>query len=108
MKDVLYNLPKVTDEIRNPPLPAIKNVKDSSDLQGERIEKMIIPSNKIDIYTRLEHLLGLRLSGHTNTLSEASNLMEELYKRGETQNEQQYRNALDKVHTQKKEFQVNY
>ena len=58
--------------------------------------KIIIPSNIIEIYTRLEILLGLKLSGQTNTLTEASNLIDQLYKRGEIQNEQQYRNALDK------------
>ena len=65
-------------------------------LKGRGIEKIIIPSNIIDLYTRLEVLLGLKLSGHTDTLSEASNLIDELYKRGEIQNKQQYRNALDK------------
>ena len=53
-------------------------------------------TNIIDIYTRLEIPLGLKLSGHTDTLTEASNLIDELYKRGEMQNKQQYRNALDK------------
>ena len=48
---------------------------------GKGIEKIIIPSNIIDIYTRLEILLGLKLSGHTDTLTEASNLIDELYKR---------------------------
>ena len=66
--------------------------------QGQGIEKTIIPSDIIDIYTRLEILLGLKLSGHTDTLTEASNLIDELYKMGEIQNEEQYRNALDKFH----------
>ena len=61
--------------------------------------KIIIPSNIIDIYTRLQVLLGLKLSGHTDTLSEASNLIDELYKLGEIQNKQQYRNALNKFQT---------
>ena len=65
-------------------------------LKERGIEKIIIPSNIIDIYTRLEVLLGLKLSGHTDTLTEASNLIDELYKRGEIQNKQQYRNALNK------------
>ena len=76
-----------------------KNTKDilkPNNLQGRGIEKVIIPSNIIDIYTRLEVLLGLKLSGHSNTVTEASNLIDELYKRGEIQNKQQYRNALDK------------
>ena len=65
-------------------------------LKGRGVEKIIIPSNIIDIYTRLEILLGLKLSGHTDTLSEASNLIDELYKQGEIQNKHQYRNALNK------------
>ena len=36
---------------------------------------------------------------HGNTLTEASNIIDELYKRGEIQNKQQYRNAHDKFHT---------
>ena len=36
------------------------------------------------------------MSGHTDTLTEASNLIDELCKRGEIQNKQQYRNALNK------------
>ena len=65
-------------------------------LKGRGIEKIIITSNINDIYTRLEVLLGLKLSGHTNTLSGASNLIDEVYKRGEILNEQQYRYALNK------------
>ena len=95
MKDALYNLPKEIPKIRNPPLPAIENESDS--LEGHGIN-IIIPSNIIDIYTRLEVLLGLKLSGHTDTLTEASNLIDDLYKRGEIQNEQQYRNALDEFY----------
>ena len=64
--------------------------------QGRGFEKIIIPSNIIDIYTRLEVLLGLKLSGHNNTLSEASNLIDELYRQGEIQNKQQYQNTLNK------------
>ena len=58
------------------------------DLEGRL--KIIIPPNIIDIYTRLEILLGLKLSGPSDTLTEASNLIDELYKRGEIQNKQQY------------------
>ena len=68
-------------------------------LKGRGIEKIIIPSNIKDIYTRLEILLGVKISGHTDTLTEASNLIDELYKRGEIQNKQQYRNALNKFST---------
>ena len=45
-------------------------------LKGKGIEKIIIPSNIIDIYIRPEVLLGLKLSGHTDTLTEASNLID--------------------------------
>ena len=96
MKDALYNLPKAVEKIRNPPLPEFEDREDI--LQGEGV-KIIIPSNIIDIYTRLEVLLGLKLSGHTDTLTEASNLIDELYKRGEILNKQQYRNALNKFST---------
>ena len=51
------------------------NFKDHN-LKGQGIEKIIIPSNIIDIYARLEILLGLKLSGHTDTLTEASNLID--------------------------------
>ena len=68
-------------------------------LKGRGVEKIIIPSNIIDIYTRLEIILGLKLSGHSNTLTEASNLIDELYKIGEMRNKQQYRNALTKFST---------
>ena len=71
--------------------------EEHTDLKGQGIEKIIIPSNIIDIYTRLEILLGLKLSGHSNTLSEASALIEQLFKLGEIQNKQHYRNALNKI-----------
>ena len=58
MKDALYILPKAIAKIRNPPLPLIENIEDSSDdLQGERV-KIIIPSNISDNYTKLKLLLG--------------------------------------------------
>ena len=74
------------------------NIKkeEPNSFEGKGIHKIIIPSNIIDIYTRLEILLGIKISGHTDTLTEASNLIDELYKRGEIRNKQQYRNALDK------------
>ena len=89
-------LPKLVEDIQNKTFEEISD--DSDGLQGEGV-KIIIPSNIIDIYTRLEVLLGLKLSGHTDTLTEASNLIDELYKRGEIQNKQQYRNALNKFTT---------
>ena len=86
-------LPKLVEDIQNKTFDEITD--NYNDLQGEGV-KIIIPSNIIDIYTRLEILLGLKLSGHTDTLTEASALIDELYKRGEIQNEQQYKNALNK------------
>ena len=83
---------ELDDEVR-------RTLKLEKKLKVKGIEIIIIPSNIIEIYTRLEVLLGLKLSGHTNTLTEASNLIDELYKRGEIQNKQQYRNALDKFLT---------
>ena len=68
-------------------------------LKGRGVEKSIVPPNTIDIYTRLEILLGLKLSGDTDTLTEASNLLDQLYKMGEIQNKQQYRDALNKFST---------
>ena len=55
-------------------------------LKGGGIEKYIIPSNITDNYTRLEVLLGLKILDHIDTFSEASNLIGEIYKRGEIQN----------------------
>ena len=77
----------------------LKAILKKHNLEGQGIEKIIIPSNIIDIYTRLEVLLGLKLSVHTDTLTEASNLIDELYKRGEIQTKKQYRNALNKFQT---------
>ena len=89
-------LPKLVDEIQNKTFEEITD--DSSDLEGQGV-KIIIPSNIRDIHTRLEILLGLKLSGHTDTLTEASNFIDEIYKRGEIQTKQQYRNALNKFST---------
>ena len=71
MQDAMYNLPKVIDKIRNLSLPTFENISDS-DLEGHGL-KIILPSNIMDFYTRLEILLGLKISGHTDTLTEASN-----------------------------------
>ena len=48
-------------------------------LQGERV-KTTIASSIIDIWTRLEVLLGLKLSDHMKTLAKVSNLIDEIYK----------------------------
>ena len=71
-------LPNLVEDIQNETFD--ENIDSSDDLQGEGL-KIIIPSNMIDIYTRLEVLLGIKLSGHTDTLTEASNSKDEIYKR---------------------------
>ena len=76
-----------------------KKILNPNNLQGRGIEKIIIPSNIIDIYTRLEILLGIQLSGHCDTLTEASNLIDELYRRGDINTQRQYHNALNKFTT---------
>ena len=48
-----------------------------TDLKEQGIEKIVIRSNIIDIYTRLEFLLRLKLCGHSHTLTEASNLIDD-------------------------------
>ena len=75
-----------------------------TELKGRGLEKIIIPSNIIDIYTTLEVLLGLKPSGHIDFLTEASNLIDELNKKGEIQNERQYRNAPNKFNTNEMEL----
>ena len=87
-KNFFTELPKSVNEIENKTFNEI-------DLEGRGL-KIIIPSNINDIYTKLESLLGLKLTGHTDTLTEASNLIDELYKRREIQNKQQYGSALNK------------
>ena len=89
MEDAIEYLPNAIKRILKPPLvlPATEVMEDpyegeSGNLQGERIEKVIIPSNIIDIQTKSEFLLGLKISGHTNTLTEASNLIDEFLKKG--------------------------
>ena len=71
-------LAKLVEELQNRTFD--ENTYDCDDVQGDGV-KIIIPSNIIDIYSRLEILLGLKLSGHTDTLAEASNLIDEVYKR---------------------------
>ena len=63
-------LPKLVEEIQNKTFEEI--IDGPGNLEGQGL-KIIVPSNIIDIYTRLEILLGLKLSGHTDTLTEASN-----------------------------------
>ena len=84
-------LPKLVENVQN-------KTFDEIDLEGQGL-KIIITSNITDIYTRLEVLPRLKLSSHTDTLTEASNLIDELYKQKEIQNKQQYQNAPIKFST---------
>ena len=59
--------------------------------------KIIIPCRIFYVWTRLEIVLELKLSGHTDTLTKASNLIDELYKRSEVQSEQRYGTSLDNL-----------
>ena len=100
-KSIKKDLMKRVDEIRNSPLalPPIENVEESNNLQRQGL-KIIIPTNIIVIYNRLEVLLGINLSVQIDILTEASNLMDEIFKRGEVQKIRQYRNDFDKFSTQ--------
>ena len=77
---------------------------DSDDL----IWKIITPSNITDIYTRLEVLLGLKLSGHTDILTEASNLIDEIYEGVEIQNDNNIERFLTNFLPGNWNFPVNY
>ena len=77
-------------------------------LDGRGIEKIIIPSNIIDIYTRLEFLLGLKLSGHTETLTEASNLIDQFYRMGENKTKNNIEKLFLKLILKKWNFLVKY
>ena len=70
-----------------------------SDLEGNGTLTIVVPSDSDEIWTRLQVLLGLKLAGHTDTLIEASQLLDALFKKGEIKTEQQYRNAIDKFTT---------
>ena len=74
---------------------------DKSDkFQGEGM-KIINPTKFFYKETRLEALLGLKLAGYTDILIKASNLIDDLYQRGEIENEEQPRNVLDSFYTSK-------
>ena len=68
------------------------NVDKSNDLRGDGM-KVIIPPDIVDFYTRLEVLLGIKPSGRADTLTEASSLIDEIYKKGDIEKEQN-RNAV--------------
>ena len=78
-------LPKLVDVFQNKTF--IEITDDSDGLQEEGV-KIIIPSDIIDLYTRLDLLLGLKVSGHTDIFTETSTLIDELYNIGEIQKKQ--------------------
>ena len=80
-KSFEHNLEKEMNRISNPS----REIESRSEPLQSRGMGTIIPSDFFEILTRLEVLLRLKLSGHTDTLAEDSNLMDQLYKRGETQ-----------------------
>ena len=49
----------------------------------------IIPTNNIANWTILDFLAGTKLSGQVDTLTVPSIFLDEVYKKGEKQNEQQ-------------------
>ena len=72
---LIQKFPKIDENLQNKIFDEI--ISDSDNLEGEGVEKLIIPSSIIDIYTRVEVLLAIKISGHINTLTEASNLLEQ-------------------------------
>ena len=92
-------------KILNPPIAAITSGESDeyesleSDLEGKGTKTIVVPSDFDEIWTTLQVLLGLKLAGHTDTLIEASQLLDALFKKGEIKTEQQYRNAIDKFTT---------
>ena len=75
--------------------PQKKLEDETNGVQGAGM-KTINPSFIFDFWKRLEVLLGLKLIGYTDTLTQASNILDEIYEKGEIQNKQQNRNAFDK------------
>ena len=65
----------------------------AGEIEGQGM-KILINSNIIDIRTKLEVLLELTLSGHTDTLSGGSNLINELYKKTQTKQFQRCSKSL--------------
>ena len=102
-RDYLKNkLDSRVEKILNPPIAAIASGESDeyesleSDLEGNETKTIVVPSDSDEIWSRLQVLLGLKLAGHTDTLIEASQLLDALYKKGEIETEQQNRNAVDK------------
>ena len=108
MRDAMENLAKVIERVLNPHSPQLtfseneKLVEEESenDNQGENM-KFIIPSNIIHMWIRIDVLLELKLSGYTDTLTKARNVIDDLHKRCEVPNAKRYRNALGNFYRQK-------
>ena len=89
------------DELPRSVVKTEPGIADKTDnFQGEGM-KIVNPSKIIYRRTTLEALLGLNVAGYTEILIEASNLIDELYRRGKIQNEEQPRNVLDSFYTNK-------
>ena len=52
------------------PLARIENEEELDVLQAEGIKNFFTLSNIIDVYTRFKIFLGLKVSGHTDALTE--------------------------------------
>ena len=76
-KNFLEELHRLKKEFFYPP----REIEDGTIPLESEVVKIIIPSIITDKYTRLEVLLGLKLSGHTDNLTEASNVLDDLYKK---------------------------
>ena len=81
------SLPKLVAEIQNKSFEKFTAESDILEGQGMKID---ISSINIHIWTTLKILLLLKLSCHSDILTEASNLIDEVKKRGEIENEHQY------------------
>ena len=66
--------PKLVEDIQNKTFDEILDKSDK--LQRERVNT-IIPSNMFDIKTRPEVIQGLKSSGHTDTITEASSIIDQ-------------------------------
>ena len=81
VKNALCNLTKTIPKKLNSLLRSIKTLKDShekisgNELEGQGIRKIIKKSKKVDFYSRLEILEGLKLPVNTNAHTEAINLI---------------------------------
>ena len=64
---LIQKLPKKVEDFQNKAFEEI--IDNPGNLKGYGIEKKTIPSKIFVMYTRLQILLGLKVSGYTNSLS---------------------------------------